>query len=126
MFRRTDTAQILLLLLTSLAPILESVGHDHAHEGEHACAVVDGSFFYLEAIDHDETDGHDHLVGYRLGDAHQHGHCGLCHPNGVDLTVPAPGQTYLRARQPIYGAARLEPGRVYSPDRPLRGPPQPN
>jgi len=126
MFRRSDICHFLLLTLTSLAPVLESFSHEHAHEGEHACAVVNGHFFYLETIQHDEMDGDDHLVGYRLGDAHEHSHCGLCLPHSTSFYGPETGLPYPAPPEPRVYAARLEPGRVFSPDRPLRGPPEPN
>jgi hypothetical protein len=71
-------------------------------------------------------DGDDHLVGYRLGDAHEHDHCGLCLPHSTSRSGPETGLPYHTAPEPRFYAARLEPGRVFSPDRPLLGPPEPD
>lgn len=73
----TYNLPLLLLLLVNVVEVLPS---HHHHEDEHACAQVDGSFYYVDALEHhhDEDEG-PILRGMRLGDDHDHAACVLCH-----------------------------------------------
>jgi len=110
---------LVLLLCSSLA---ELVPHDHAHEGEHVCTRVDGAFYFIEALAHDEHDD-DHLVGYRLGEEHEHELCGLCLPHAKVPIQVAGSRSRTEVDDDVTLPRAPYNDRVHLTTRPSRGPP---